>query len=317
MRESYSPNREKEQQKPEFGIVALRRIREALREKSAEGRINLSDFRSIYGKDEILGDLRKVAVLKEQISAELELAKKKNPESRQAAEVGEYNKILSEIMETAIVEFGETSNWFGEESHLGQTSEYDDMFNGVDMVLVLGGDDKSPIALTVDVTSAKDISVLDKKIDTTCHRALDRRADKRKVKYYQSPIEEENRGEIEAVPVVVGFDRDTVSELVVLINQLMTLENKDGKRDDDKMKIRQLKKDLSEHPLQMNMLEEILCQLTYYVKQIGPGRDEYKNKIQFLKDMIEQIVNEKNADGLRANDKDVVYKKIISKFSPR
>lgn len=317
MNERHYSTRETTEDDAEFGIVALRRIREILREKATEGKIILSDFRDVYDKNEILADLRKVAELKEKIAQELETAKKKGWESRQMAEASEYNKILSEIMEMAITEFGETSNWFGEEAHSGQTSEYDDMFNGVDMVLVFGDEDNTPIALTVDVTSAKDISVIDKKIETICHRALDHRSDKRSVKYYQSPIDPENRGSIEAIPVVVGFDKETAIKMIVLINKLATLENKQAKKDADKAQIKQYKKELSEHPLQMNMLEEILCQLNYYLKQIGPSRDEYKEKIQFLQEKIEQIVNEKTADGLRANDDDVVYKRIRANIAAR
>lgn len=305
------------EERAEFGVVALRRIREILREKATEGKIILSDFRNVYDKNEILADLRKVATLKEEIAQELESAKKKNWESRQMAEVSEYNKILREIMEMAITEFGETSNWFGEEAHSGQTSEYDDMFNGVDMVLVFGDEDNTPIALTIDVTSAKDISVLDKKIETICHRALDHRSDKRSVKYYQSPVDPENRGSIEAIPVVVGFAKETATKLIATVNELMALENKGGKKDNDKTRIKQIKKGLSEHPLQMNMLEEILCQLNYYLKKIGPGRDEYKEKIQFLQEKIEQVVNEKTANGLRADDEDAVYKRIKNNIASR
>jgi hypothetical protein len=300
--------------KPEFGIVALRRIWKHLRDRTEGGAVNLYGFKDIYEPREINEDARKVDECKKRFAEELDGQKSGNQETRHSAETAEYNKTLSEIMKAAIIEFGETSNWFGEDAYLNKTSEYDDLFNGVDMVLVFGEDSEAPIALTIDVTSAADLSVLGQKMEKTKQRALSRRSDRRTVKYYESPIDGEKHKGIETVPVVVGFSKENVEKMISAINSLMTLENAEAKSSANRAKIKEIKQKLSEHPMQMNMLKEILVQLNSYIKEMGESKNAYTEKINFLRDKIQQIVNEKESDGLLADENDKVFCKIISYY---
>ena len=309
-RPTYEENEGNESDKPDFEIVALLRIHKAVSEKSAEGRVILSNFKTLHQTDTIIADLRTVAALKEQFEKELDEKKNKSSKEHEHAETIKYDKILSEIMEMTVIEFGETSNWFGEEAHLGQTSEYDRFINGANVMLVFSEDDESPIALSIDVTSTKDTGEIEEKIETTRRRALDRHADKHKIKYYQSPIDPDKRCVIETVPVVVGFTKENVCELIALTNRLMTLEKKSIKDETVRADKKQLQQDLSEHPLQINMLDEILMQLNYYAENMKGREDDYAKKLISLRDKIEQVVYEKNAAGLKGVDDDIVFKKI-------
>lgn len=300
----YSPEKE---EAAEFGIVALRSILKQLK-KQSQPRIEPKDFMDIYDKQAIFADLKKVEELKAHFT---EITKSKPQES----EANEYNKILSEIMELIIIEHGELSDWFGPDAHLVQTSEADDLLNHTDLILVFGEDDKNPIALTIDVTSAKDTSVLDAKIVATSQRALARRADQRTVKYYQSPVDPDTKGAVEAIPVVVGFSQETAKNVIELIHDLF--QQKTGKSVDktNTNRTKTIRETMARHSVQMNMLEEISCQLRYYLKNIDLSRAEYVQKINFLLTKIDEITDKKSLAGIKSDENDVVYKRILNNIA--
>jgi hypothetical protein len=299
----YTPENE---EAAEFGIVELQNILKQLK-KQAQPRIEPKDFMDIYDKQSIFADLKKVEELKAHFA---EISKSKPQEN----EVSEYNKILGEIMELVIVEHGGLSNWFGPDARLVQTSEADGLLNDVNLVLVFGEDDKNPVALTVDVTSAKDISVIDAKITASCQRALARRADQRTVKYYQDPTDADTKGAVEAIPVVIGFSQDTAKNVIELIHEL--LQQKAGKSDKPSdNRAEAIHETLARHSVQMNMLEEISCQLKYYLKNIDPARAEYVGKINFLLAKIEEITDEKSSADIQSDDNDIVFKRILNNIA--
>lgn len=300
----YTPENE---ETAEFGIVELQNILKQLK-KQAQPRIEPKDFMDIYDKQAIFADLKKVEELKAHFA---EISKSKPQEN----EANEYNKILSEIMELVIVEHGGLSNWFGPDARLVQTSEVDSLLNDVNLVLVFGEDEKNPVALTVDVTSAKDTSVLDAKINSTCQRALARRPDQRTVKYYQDPTDADIKGAVEAIPVVIGFSQDTATNLIELIHELLQQKTGKSAAKPSDNRAEAIHETLARHSVQMNVLEEISCQLKYYLKNIDPARAEYVQKINFLLAKIEEITDEKSSADIQSDDNDIVYKRILNNIA--
>jgi len=187
----------------------------------AEGgeRISMNDFYDIYDKQKLNDDRRDLTDIKEKF------ARDDKPLNAKEMAKEERRKRVSEAVEVTLAYCGETQDWFGENAYLIRTSEYDDVINGVDLVVEfdLGSEDDEPrrVALTVDVTTAVEKSVLEKKIKRNAEKTFTRKGDKKaQIKYFKSEAND-YKGPLEnIVPIVIGLEWQNAVKLLELQSQL-------------------------------------------------------------------------------------------------
>ncbi len=278
-----------------------------------EKRPDLYDFSDIYQKDEIKKDTARVAQKETGYQENLEEERKKSPTD---AEERETTKKLSEAMEILVVDFGELYDWFGEEAYTSRTTKFDDYFNGVDLILQFGSED-NPIALSLDVTSAKNTDVINKKIDLCRRKAFSRNSNDRRVKYFESPIDQSHGSLDNVIPLVVGFESSTAMNLVEKAADIEDLKTKERKNELDRRKLDALKTQISTHPAQMLMLSQITAQLNFYVQEAKNHRGlspAYIETISKLADKIESIYVKKIDEGIKTDHDDEVLHQIKNKI---
>jgi len=181
----------------------------------------LEMFTGLYGKDIIEKD-----------KAEIDRIKKSWGE--------QPSKNYADILEAIVCEHGELSDWFGPRAEVIKTSPFDDIRNGIDMVIEFDDEENrfSHLALGVDVTFGN--LVVEKKLkhikDNIDNDHLGQ------IKYFHSD-RQNFTGRLQKIPqVVVGVEIDRVNELGLL---WMNRRNKE----------------LGNHPIQTIILKEIKIQL--------------------------------------------------------
>lgn len=159
------------------------------------------------------------------------------------------NKIhrLATIFEGIFHEHAELSEWLGPDVITVRCSRYDDIVNGIDSLAKFKRSEifSLYLGLAIDVTTNEH---LEKKFNRIKKEIMEGKL--ARVKYFIS--EQDNfRGEISNIPrVVVGADTKTVRDLANLYAE------KNNKA-------------LSEHPIQFQILEEIITQLDTFEKFAG------------------------------------------------
>lgn len=169
-------------------VSALEKARTIIHENA----INPSDFVNLYGSENVQRDLKEVASLKKRFETD---------ETQKA----------SEVFEAIVFEQVELSNWLGDHAETIRTSEFDDIVNGVDLVVEFSEDNSTNhLALGVDVTFGT--MSIGKKFDRI-RKEID--ADNlATVKYFES---HGFKGSLRQLPrVVIGVERDTVIALAGL-----------------------------------------------------------------------------------------------------
>jgi hypothetical protein len=184
---------------------------------------------------------------------------------------------LATIFEAIIHEHAELSEWFGPDAFTVKTSRFDDIRNGVDSVVEFPENEATPtyLALAIDITFSADTEAKFEKIRKEIEE--EKLAE---VKYFTSEHTPPRR--LQKVPhAVIGAESRTVKEL----SDLWLEDNK---------------KALAAHPIQFQILEEIMTQFecfAAYAEKVhkpeiaGIFRDEleivkkiYSQKIGALKD---------------------------------
>lgn len=187
--------------------------------------INPESFRDLYGN----GVDADIAYVKEM---EAKFEKTATPETKEAQR-------LATIFEAIIHENAELSDWLGPNASTIKSSRFDDIKNGVDTIAEFQEEDSaaSHLGLSIDVTFAADTG---KKFERIYNEL--QRGELPKIKYFRSEAMG-FRGELSDAPrVVIGAESKTIKQLAEL-----WLEGQ--------------KKELGSHPIQFQILEEILMQL--------------------------------------------------------
>ena len=221
--------------------------------------IKLEDFEDLYGKENVQKDKEYVRKM------EYLFNKERNSEKDNSSK-------LATIFESVIHEHGELSDWFGPSAFTIKTSRYDDIKNGVDEIVEFIEENKkfSHLALGVDVTIANETySKFKKIIDEINQGKL------AEIKYFKSD-ELGIRGELKNVPrVIISVEGKTVRELGG-----MWLEGKN--------------KELSEHFIQYQILEEILLQSKFFsLYAEKKNQIKIKDTYEHLNKIIENIYQQK------------------------
>ena len=176
----------------------------------------------------------------------------------------EQSKKLAELFEMLFAKLTELENWLGEDAFIMETSEYDDIYAGIDMVVEILRDGAfSHLGLAIDVTFSVD------KIDKKLKRIKDEivNGELPTVRYFVSE-QGDFKGELSNVPrVVVAVDRKTLRELAsswldidFLRKRLFQAQDQKTK-DQLKTRLREIQSKLANHPLQIEVLDQIEIQL--------------------------------------------------------
>jgi hypothetical protein len=177
--------------------------------------------------------------------------------------------------------------WFGKNAQTIKTSKYDDIVNGIDLVVELSGEEEKvfvgEIGLAVDVTFNDEF---EGKIDRIRKEIEERKLPS--VKYFES-TQRKIKGKLsDVVRVVVSASRDTVMNLAETL--LAATKNP---------------KILFEHQFQFQVLEEIITQLKAYeeyARSLGKNdlAERYKKVLSLMfyvrKERSQSISDERNRD---------------------
>ena len=205
-----------------------------------DNEVQINDFRKLYGDDNIDRDEKYVAEMEEEFKKGSSLESKKINE-------------LATVLEAIIFEQSEQNEWLGSDAQTIKTSRYDDIKNGVDMIVEFIQEDESAahLGMAIDATFNSDTEAKFKRIKAEIDEGK-----LAEVKYFES----DNihfKGKLKMLPrIVVGADFKTVSELSEL-----WLEGNN--------------KALAEHQIQFQVLEEIIMQLRAF-KTYAEGAGQQK-----------------------------------------
>ena len=237
-------------------------------------RINPLDeeFVEHYGRKEVEKDVEYVAKMEEKFL------------QNNSEEASRMHK-LAIIFEAIILDQVYSSEWLGESADTTASSRYDDIKNGIDAIVEWedGGEESEFLALAIDVTFAGDVSEKFSKIKKGIS------SDSSRVKYFS------HNGTIglESVPrAVIGADANTIKDLI----ELWLTGNKRA---------------LGEHPVQIQILEEVIGQMKAfgeYAEKIG--KKEVAVKYESMRDRLDRVYDKK-IDIPKGNiDNDKVFKTI-------
>lgn len=237
-----------------------------------ESAIDPETFRDLY-HDGVDNDL---AYVKEM---EAQFEKNATPETREA-------KRLATVFEAILHENAELSDWLGPNATTIKTSLYDDIKNGVDTIAEFkeDGSPASHLGLSIDVTFASDT---EKKFNRIYEEL--KRGELPKIKYFRSEAVG-FRGELSDAPrVVIGAESKTIKQLAEL-----WLEGQ--------------KKELGLHPIQFQILEEILMQLETFKSFAQKNKqDAIADTLEQRARIVEKILEEKRISLDDTYERDSVF----------
>lgn len=241
-------------------------------------RFESKQFEKFYEKEAIERDEKYVEDMK------VKFEKDMTPEKR-------YFLKLSTILEAIVDEHAELSEWLGSNVTTYKTSEYDDIRNGVDTIVEMENDDiprSDFFGLVMDETFNQDIG---RKLDRIRKEIEEGKL--AEVKYFFS---DSFKGTLLNIPrVIVAVEQKTAKELAEL-----WLTND--------------KKALAEHPIQYQILEEILLQLeTFKLYAEKGGMTKEAAIFQKTHAVLDEIYKakiakaRKNAATLNMHDRDAAF----------
>ncbi len=243
-----------------------------------QDRIKIEDLNDLYGTKTIEADKVYVEKREKQFKDDM------NDENRRNSE-------LATVFEAILYEHGEQSDWFGKSAITMKTSKFDDIANGVDEIVeFIKETSSSYLALAVDATYSV-------KFSESKLQKIKEEIDRGKLATVKYAILEKTgfRGELTRVPrIVIGVSARTVKEL----GELWLSKNN---------------KALANHPVQMQILEEILMQARVFGKYAeSTGKIEiakkYKNIEMIIKDVITEKIKQNSS--LAKGDRDDVFRSL-------
>jgi hypothetical protein len=242
-----------------------------------------------FGQEVVDEDLVYVKEMEAKFEAELGRMK---PEDRKRAE--QTNK-LALILEAIIHDHAELSEWLGSDVITIKTSKLDDYKNGVDTVAEFTGNkgDVEYLGLAIDVTFSSDVENKFKRIKQEIKDGT-----LAEVKYfkYKDKKTGEDKYLLKNVPrIIIGADINTIKEL-----QELWLDKK--------------MRELSKHPIQFQILEEIMIQLDVYEEYAEKHKKKEIVKVYRKINMIISKIYDKRIDLVEDTGKrDSLYDQIRSR----
>jgi len=263
--------------------------------------INLDDFKERSRQENIKIDKEKIRQRKEELK-----------------ELGQSeldpNKKRSKILEALMVEQIEMSDWFGHSTNTVLASEFDDLFNSIDMVIEFGDENEKDAqydSLGIDVTSTTER--IEKKL-TKIRDHLKQWGGSR-IRYFRSERQNPKTTLKELPRLVVGVEPELLEELSKLwleANKHRT-ENKNPLElsDEERQKIRTTRELLANHRVAILLLKELQLQLQALIEFARKTKKD-PNKLERLLMIVEGLLKLKTldpADEIK-NSQDKIYQAI-------
>ncbi len=197
-------------------------------------RPNLESFKDIYDEKEINEDEGRI----------------NQREAKWAASNNDKEKFMrdfSTIYEAAVMDLLDKNKFLGEKNEVIPTSKYDDIFNGIDGVLIIHQDNQENeyLGLNFDVTFSSTDKNIEKKIESI--KQCIREGVLPTLKYFQDPKTKEHK-KISLPKIIIGSQQSSADGLV-------RLWSKTDESNSEKLK---------NHPVQSKIIVEALSQLGYF-----------------------------------------------------
>lgn len=216
---------------------------------------------------------------------------KRNWESENSPEL-KKQKLISDILEGVIVDQF-SGAWLSNKAEGHYTSEVDDILRGVDVVAELKEDEDSHyLGFAIDVTMAKDPSVLDQKLEKNWKDIETGRFPD--IKYFED--EEGNKQHLSPVRVLIAVNPNFARELI----RLEFLNKKDK---------------LGEHKFQYHLILQIAEQLeSYYRYAQALGNDKLMDKLHESLRLLYLITEGEKKEKLEEMEKEVESEEDFSRI---
>lgn len=274
--------------------------RQLVLEHEQAERAAIEDFDDLFSDSEREADTKRLATLKQEAAARDAAL----PED-QRLEYQESEQRAS-ALEIIIADQAELNNWFGEQSLITRTTEFDDLANGVDSVVEfdLGEDVPERLALAIDASTSASPDVIAEKMKKRFEKVVS--GDLAEVKYFRSQIDDAV-GPIAAIPVVIGLDRMHADELTADFAQMIKLEQtrkaaaEKGSREVEertRAAIKEKKLAMAKHPGQILFHKQMLAQFDMYEKSNPPA--DIREKIRALQTLINEVLIQKEDEGIES-----------------
>ncbi len=118
---------------------------------------NPKDFMGIYLKEVIGKDLNRLRLTEKRIAEDYSKL------GVMEREILDENKKRGECLEIILADQIYDGDWFGPEAMTSITSEYDDIVNGIDMIVEFDKEKPQRMALAVDASTASDVGIIEEK----------------------------------------------------------------------------------------------------------------------------------------------------------
>lgn len=267
--------------------------------------INLDDFREEGRREDIKIDKEKVRQRKkvlEQIGQRELVPSKKR----------------SMILEALLAEQIEASDWFGHNANTVIASEFDDLFNSIDLVIEFGSEGEKDIhynPMGIDVTSTTE------RIGGKLTKIRDhfKRWGGSRIKYFRS--ERKNpKSKLKELPrLIIGVEPELIEELgqLWLEANRHRLEGKNPLKlsEEERQKIKEAREKLAKHRAASLLLEELRLQLQCLV-EFAKNIKRDPNKFDRLLTIVEELLKLKKLDPSEEsqNNQDKIYRAICTEI---
>lgn len=217
-------------------------------------------------------------------------------EKKEKGFIPEASKVYADVLEAILYDQIANGGWCGEKASAIKTSQFDDSFNGSDIILEIEeiGRTLSHLSLSIDITfgvttEEKKFAMIKKKIDAETLG---------EIKYFHSD-RGGFQGKLSRVPqVVIGVEKELLIKLAGL------WADKHGKKKENSDV-------LAVHPVQRLILAEILLQLqTFRIYAENTSKKTLVPIYEKSINVIEEILREKGAVGIGDLRNDKVFTAI-------
>jgi hypothetical protein len=244
----------------------------------SESRIDIQSFRSLYGDKNVEKDIKHTEQLKN------DFLQNNTPEEIEA-------KKLATIFEAIINEQLELSDWLGPNVFTAVTTEYDDYINKIDTIVEFNEEGRlmSHLGLAIDATYSTMMLKKFKQIKDDIKKGT-----LSSIKYFKS-LNMDFTGRLSKIPrVIISAEPETIKNLA-------------------KIWIEGRKKELAEHPIQFQIIDEILIQLETFEKYANSiGQKELAEKYNTLNNILVKIFNSKQKNIKDTGEIDNMFDLILS-----
>jgi hypothetical protein len=259
---------------PEFKLSEVEQKAYELLAKKRE-RIDLDSFSDLYDRGQIEKDKEEVERLERIYETQ------NTPTDKEL-------KKMAELFEVLFGRLVELEDWFGENVFVIETSKIDDYKSGVDMVAEFLSDGLSTqLGLAVDITFSSKMLV--QKIAKIAEEI--KMGKLPRIKYFVSGSGD--RGEKNNIPrVILGTDRKTLSQLAELWLDLTFLQKRKATQNTPQIteRIRAIRNELQNHPIQIELLAQIEEQLERFSKfALLNNRSEISSRYSGVLPIIRKI----------------------------